>query len=556
MKILTTLPLFLLLLIPVIATADTLSELPQEWKNTLQPVSEVDMSNVDKIMQHEIESTRQLLSDFLLTKNPDTEKHADAWGKLGALYQLRKIDTVAQACFTNASTLEPDNMRWHYYLAWLALSTGRSADALTHLEKVQQLDPSYMPQILRRAEANLGLNKLQQARKDFETATAERGLHAASEFGLGQVALLQRRYQDAVKHFTAALEQTPEAGQIHYPLAQALRALGKTDEAREHLKLRGEDKPMATDPLVEALNRLDKGPYLYYEQGMSALNEQRYNDAVTLFAKGLKFDPDNNKARVSYARVLYLSGEKQRAREELLNVLKADEKNILAQFLVGLLDDAAGKIKEATQAYQLILKLDPTHSGAQFYLAARLFKDKQYKEAAEHYAIASKSDPDNTPAKLFHVIALSHAGINDNEIKQRLEGILKKAGSYSPAIYALIRLLIFSKEPTIAEPTKALQLANTLVENGPFPPFLEMQALAYAVNGEYDRAVEMQLIMTQMIGMMAPEKEYARMMEILDAFKEKHLPEQAIFPETDMLLSPAAVDPSGPFRNYPAANPY
>ena len=556
MKLLAALPLSFLLLIAVTASADTLSELPKEWKNILQPVAEVDMSSADMIMQHEIQSTRQQLSDFLRAKSPDTAQHADTWGKLGALYQLRKIDTVAKTCFANASTLEPETMRWHYYLAWLALSTGRSADALTHLEKVQQLDPTYKPQVLRRAEANLALNELTLAKKDFEIATREEGLHAAAEFGLGQIALLQRRYQDAVNHFTTALAQAPDAGRIHYPLAQALRALGKTDEAREHLNLRGKNNPNATDPLVEALKRLDKGPYLYYEKGMSALNEQRYNDAATEFAKGLKFDPENNNARVSYARVLYLSGEKQRAREELLKVLKSDEKHILARFLIGVLDDAAGEIEEARKAYQLILKLDSNHSGAQFYLAARLFKDKQYKESAEHYAVAIQSDPDNTPARLFHVIALSHAGIDDNEVKQRLEDILKKAGSYSPAIYALTRMLIFNKDPSISDPEKAQQLADTLVANGPFPPFLEIQALAYAANGEYDRAVEMQLIMTQMIGMMAPEKEYARMMTTLNAFKEKRLPEEKVFPETNLLLSPTAVDPTSPFRNYPAPNPY
>jgi tetratricopeptide (TPR) repeat protein len=555
MKTIKVLTLLILLPLFHVTHADMLHELPGKWQNTLHPVPEVDISSADQVTQHEIQSTRKQLVDFLLADAPEAEAHADAWGKLGALYQLRKIDTAAQLCFTNASTLQPETMRWHYYLAWLALSTGRSADALKHLEAVQKLDPAYAPLVLRRAQANLALNKLKLARQDFEIASSENGLTAAAEFGLGQVALLERRYPDAVRHFTRTLELAQEAAQVHYPLAQALRAIGKTSEAREHLKLRGEEKPRARDPLVKALNQLDKGTHLYYEQGMNALHEQRYDDAAAKFAKGLQFDPGNNNARVSYARVLYLSGEKQKAREELLKVLNADETHTLARFLIGVLYDAAGDFEKARQAYQAILKQDPAHDGAHFYLAARFFKNRQYNLAAEHYLLASQYNPDNTPASLFHVMSLSHAGAGQEELKALLENILKKAGSYSPAVYALGRLLIYGQDPSIANPDRALQLANGLVENAPFPPFLELQALAYAANGEYDRAVEIQLMTTQM-NMMAPEKEYTRMMAALDALKENRLPAQTMFPENDLLLAPASVDPRGPFRNYPASNPY
>ena len=61
---------------------------------------------------------------------------------------------------------------------------------------------------------------------------------------LGLAAVRQSRYEDAVKYFREAIQLDPQEATLHFQLALALAALGKTDEARPEL-----EKTAKLDPL-------------------------------------------------------------------------------------------------------------------------------------------------------------------------------------------------------------------------------------------------------------------------------------------------------------------
>ena len=70
------------------------------------------------------------------------------------------------------------------------------------------------------------------------------------------------------------------------------------------------------DPVLEELRSLNQGARPHFVRAMAAAKRQEYGAAAASFAAGLKLQPDNVNARVSYARALYLDGDAEAARRE------------------------------------------------------------------------------------------------------------------------------------------------------------------------------------------------------------------------------------------------
>lgn len=72
-----------------------------------------------------------------------------------------------------------------------------------------------------------------QAEKDFETSLALNPNNGGAHFGLGRVALRQRRAKEAVAHLEEALRMHPEALRINFELSQAYAMADMTKQAAE-----------------------------------------------------------------------------------------------------------------------------------------------------------------------------------------------------------------------------------------------------------------------------------------------------------------------------------
>ncbi|MGD8631895.1 MAG: tetratricopeptide repeat protein, partial [Gammaproteobacteria bacterium] len=379
--------LFALLLAPVYSLADKVETLPQARAGQLQPVALPNLAGQPEDISTVLEAARARVDALLQSAAADTEL-ADAYGELGSLYQSHQLRQAAERCFENAARLAPDSFRWAYYLAWVTLQSGRNELALQRFETARKLDPDYPVLTLRMADAWLELNRQDQAQAAYQSIVDTEGLQAAAHYGLGQIALLRREYDQAVDYLTRVLALDPAATRVHYPLAQALRALGQTDAAREQLAQRGNGLPAARDPLVEELQALQSGARLHFSRAMKAVRKHDYAAAVAAFEQGLQHDPENPDARVSYARALYLAGDPDAARAALEVVLDARPQHVTGRFLFAVLQEEAGAMDAAVSDYQRVLEQEPAHAGAHFYLANYYFRQDRHEAAAQHYAQA------------------------------------------------------------------------------------------------------------------------------------------------------------------------
>lgn len=545
---------------PSLSLADALSELPAPWQGELIPIDEADISGAERLMQEAVTEARREVARLLTSAGESGEAAhrdalAEAYGRLGALALLLEMETQADACFHNAHRLQPQELRWPYYAGYLAMMAGNTERALEQLGAAQAIDPDYPPLYLRLGKVQLDRSELAEARAALERIADTPGLVTAANFYLGQIANLERRHRDAVGHLEKALAADPEATEVHYPLAQAYRALGENELAKQHLDRFALKTPQAHDPLLEQLQGAAKRSLPAFQKALHATREGDYAAAAALFAEGLAIDPDNQAARVSHARVLYLAGRGDEAAAELDKVLMEQPDNALAHFLAGVLDQQRGETEQAARHYRHALAHEPGHAGALFYLANLDFAAGRYDSAAAGYAKARAAEREIAPARLLELVARLRAGEPEGEIAERLESARAEHPEDPMLGYASARLLAAAGDPAVRDTERARAIASRLSLLQPIPPHQRLLAFTQAAAGDFEAAVKTHAEAAAMAAWMAGPAARAELDAELRAYENGELPMPA-WPASDPLLSPPPFDPVAPFRDYPAAAPY
>ena len=533
---------------------DAASSLPASLADSLRAIKEVNLDDMDKQARDGIQVARQQLNELLQAQPAQSDRLAPAYGELGGLYQAHLVFPAAADCYHNAMQLAPDEFRWAYYAAYLADTDGRTRQALELYEHARRLRPGYKAVMVRTGNVLFDLNELERAQAAFEQVVDTTGLEAAALYGLGQIALLQRNYDTAIKAFTRALTFDPAASRIHYPLAQALRATQRNDEAKAQLAKLGNQPPSFIDPQIERLEALKIGSRIHFQQAMKATRQQDYMAASEAFAQGLALEPDNVLARISYARTLYLIEEKAAALQALETALATQPDNSLALFLLGLLTEEQGDADKAADYYRLAIRSTPEHPGANFYLANQYFRQDNYASAAQHYASSIQGDADNLAAYIPYIGTLLLGDASAATLKTVLETAIRQFPEY-PAFQTMqIMLQAASRDTAMQDPQAALRSAQQLNEQQRIPPHEELLALAFAASGNYPEAISMQeTLLSYARGAMPGEAE--RVAQTLAYYQARTLP------PLDEVINYAALQAppfsaSTTFRNYPAPRPY
>jgi tetratricopeptide (TPR) repeat protein len=544
-----------LLLFPVGVSpvlSDSLSELPASLADRLVPIAEISLDNLDADGRQQVSAARARLARMLDDDLPDAEL-ADGWGELGALYQAHLVNQLAGLCYANAMRLAPQEFRWVYYSAYLANDAGDLETAVQDYQTARELRPDYLAVTARLADAWLDLNALDKATQAYQQIAGERGLEAAAHYGLGQIALLKRDHEAAIEHFRRALEIQPEADRIHYPLARALRADGKNEQARQHLAQRGDRLPVITDPLIESLRALRQGAHIHFLHGMKAFRERDYTAARDAFARGVEREPDNINARISFARTLYLTDAHAQAGEMLEAVVAEAPSNALAWYLLGSLADEAGDTDTAIRHYNTALRQEHGHGGALFNLANSHHRQGHPERALKYYAECVRVTPENTAAWLPYAGALMQAGRDTADILAVIETAQQRFPELPLLDYVQIQLLACSGKPG-CDAGRALDRAQGLHDRQPIPPHRELLALAQAATGDFDAATGVQADLVSDAMLMMPIG-VGRLENILTAYQAKHLPEpQELFTWT--LLQAPTFNGAAAFRDYLTPRPY
>src|SRR5262249_6753650 len=129
---------------------------------SVEPLPNPDLSGMEDVVLEQLRDARAALISLAQKPGVSATQLGRAYGHLGMLYQAYNLQQPAEACYLNASVLEPGELKWHYGLGYLYQAAGNFRKAADAFERAMQIQPSEVV-LLRSAEVSLALGRLQPA---------------------------------------------------------------------------------------------------------------------------------------------------------------------------------------------------------------------------------------------------------------------------------------------------------------------------------------------------------------------------------------------------------
>ena len=499
------------------------------------PVSHPDLSRLEP-------GVRELLGDGIETLEavPETaapEVLAEAYGNLGMLYQAHHLQEAAELCFKNAAQLDPQNFRWIYFFGFVSQESGKLQQAVTAYGQATAIDPGYLPVRLRLGRALLADERFEEAQSVFTGALRLAGQNAVAHAGLGRIAMHEKRYSQAIEHFSQALRIEPGATQLYYPLALAYRQLGQADVARQVIARRGDREPAIVDPILREIGELTRSSQYFLEVGMAAAREGRYPAARQSFQKAVDANPDDAAARISLGQTLVLLGETEAGAEQFRLALRIDAENRVAHYRLGALLWRQGDKSLAVRHFEQSVASDPRYVPPRIYLGNARLAERDFTRAAAHYEVVRLEEPNNVVVR--YRLALIRLALADcGRALERLGEARTLNANSGEVIQALVRAYAFC-DATDAQRAWALEYAELLYANRVDVNHTITLAMALAANRRFAEAKNR---LAQLDAAAASDPDLAAFLAALNRdFDAEHNPRQ-VFAPNDPLLDPPALD--------------
>ena len=455
----------------------------------LLPLTEPNLEGLEEPVQQQIALAQKellaVLEDFLA----DESNRAQAYGETGQVYHAYGLLEAAKPCYFNAALLDPGAFKWSYYQGLLNKDQGQLPEALAAFQQALNRFPSSLTTRFHMGEIYLELHRLDEAESILLQARQLDSDEPAIIALQGQIALDRAEFSNAVVLFEKALEVLPQANRLHYPLAQAYRALDRMEEARAHLKLRGTVGARPRDPLYDELEDFKRGERVHLIRGKKAFNAGRYEEAAEAFQAALEARPESTRARVDLGASLHAGGDSRGAFEQFSKVLESEPDHETAHLNLADLLTLEYRYSEAIPHLQAVLEKNSDHLEAQTQLAESFERFDRPVEATTHYRRAIALDPNRETSWRGLVrsrIALGAFAEALSILEEALQ-ILPNSGHLS---LALARLLAASPDPSLRDGERALVLATAVFEARSTVEPAETVALALAELGNCEQAAQ------------------------------------------------------------------
>lgn len=338
-----------------------------------------------------------------------------AWGRLGMTFLANLFANEADFSFAQASRLDPDDPRWPYARALIALKkTPQQALALLHEAYAASASwPKLRPTIaLTLAEASVERGELAEAEALFQQVYDDYPQDARAAFGLGLIAMAKGDHARAERLLRQAQPNPAARKRATAQLAVIARANGDIKEAErlaEESAALGADPPWP-DPILDEAVTLQVG-HRGRERKIAYLeNQKRFGEAAELYLQELSKGPSIRACRGAGLNLARL-----------------------------------GRYDEALPLLRKAVELDPNHAPARYSLALTLFSRAErtqaeqpkaaepaawFREAIVHAQKAAELRPDHGHAYLFWGLALKHLGNFEEAVAPLRKGVAIDPGDF------------------------------------------------------------------------------------------------------------------------------
>ncbi|HET7845333.1 MAG TPA: tetratricopeptide repeat protein [Xanthomonadales bacterium] len=466
--------LLLLACVPLAAGADAL----------VKPLPAVDTSRLPAAAQAEV---RAALSEFEKQKPALVgDSLAVAYAQVGAVLARYGQYEPMRVAFDNAIAISPDDGRFLYLRGVFAEQAGRLDEARSFLTQALAKDQAYLPIRYHLAETQLALNDLAGARRTAADVVALRPELAPARVLLGQVALREKKYAEAVAQFRAALAADPKATIVYAGLADALAGTGDAKGAAEARKKAGNVLPAYGDPLVQGVFARPLPPL---EQAIALAAKGQHANARTLLDAALKAKPNDATLLAAYARVEADAGNEQAAAQRAAAAVRAAPNDAQANLAQAIVLESAGEERAAQPYYQRAVAADGKLAEARLLYGNVLLRQKQFAPAAEQYRQLAVLKPEDGSAHARYAIAQAAAGRCGDALRD-INVSLRQRPRDGGLLQTFVRLAATCATASNEERQMAVDYAQALYKQRPDQGHSEALAMALAATGKTKDAFE------------------------------------------------------------------
>ena len=175
----------------------------------------------------------------------------------------------------------PQEARTAFASGLLAMSEGRSTEAVERFQHAINIYPKYFRAINDLGVLLIRLNRVDEAAKTFEQAIAIAPHIYYPRLNLAVIKTQKGKYKEAIEMLEKLHKEQPNLTSVRMALADALLADNRLDEAEIHLRAALKDKKLLAA----------KEGNIYYQLGLLHNRQRKYEEAATELAKALKTLP-------------------------------------------------------------------------------------------------------------------------------------------------------------------------------------------------------------------------------------------------------------------------
>lgn len=373
----------------------------------LPPIALPDLSRMEPSVQQQMRERYGSLSALIENHGSMPADLARAYGEMGGLLLAAEYFEAAEPYYLHAEALQPDDMRWPYYLGHVYMATAHADKAIDSFRRALRVRPGDVATLVWLGNVYIDQGQADLAEPQFMQALSIQPRTVAALFGLGQAALARREYGRAVDCFEQVLSADPRASIAHYPLALAYRGLGETAKAEAHLRQQGSVEIGPPDPLMQQVRGLLHGAVAEEERGVRAMNGGDFSAAAGYFRAAVDLAPDNPSIRHKLGTALSLMGDTRGAFEQFEETLRRSPRFSQAHYSLGVLLIASGRYREAIAHLSDAVRDEPKYVEARLQLANTLARTGQLERSMEQYRQVLAIDSRQADAEFGYAMTLA-----------------------------------------------------------------------------------------------------------------------------------------------------
>jgi tetratricopeptide (TPR) repeat protein len=281
------------------------------------------------------------------------------------LHQLEKAHRSFQVSLEKSDARQADNAEAHYFMGILFQRWSDFERAYEHYLKASQIEASEAQYLLAAAETLVAMDRLEEARALIEPKLSYFEQSAALHQILGQVAMLEGRFQDAARHYTQAQLLNPDDPILLLELARA------------HFEAGNHPESLRTVRDLQARSAGEQPALLLLEARCLALL-QRHSDARNVYQRICKVDPANVDAWIELGTVAWEIGDYQRVAQCAVRAITLAPQRFEGYMLRGIKEQHHGNLEGAAGLFRQAAELAPRSP------LPRLLLSLLHRERGEH----------------------------------------------------------------------------------------------------------------------------------------------------------------------------